>query len=416
MSTNFDVRVLAPPDKCSTDWPADVFTFTRSGSVLPGPFEGFQASSDLNHLAQASLFARLLSLPSVLWFFCRAFAMSLRADVICSHWLVPCGLVGSIASRFLRKPHIAVEHSGALHFLARSPVGRGIVGFVVRGSDRVIVVSADLKAKLLELCPGVKDKIEVVPMGIWTDRRLAGDQLHFKEVSSISCTGVPPWAPLLARPVQLPLRGGHGGPPVQVHPGSTRTVLFVGRLVEIKGVDLLLSAMNGMRDFRLVIAGDGEKKRELEQLANELSVAATFVGRVGALRRDELFAFSDVVVIPSRVLADGRTEGTPLVCLEAMLAGRVVVAARTGGLADVIVDGQNGLLFEPGDHLELRQKLVLALVDEDLRRKLSANARLTAQVFDWSRIGERFSQIIENAIEEHAHARDSRIAAGDVCR
>ncbi len=412
MSTNFDVRVLAPPDKCSTDWPADVFTLTRLVSLLPSSLDGFEASRDLNHLAKASLVARLLSLPSVLRFFCRALAMSLRADVICSHWLVPSGLVGSIASRFLRKPHITVEHSGALHFLARSRVGRSIARFVIRGSDRVVVVSDDLKAKLLKLCPSATDKIEVMPMGIFAERSFAIGQLHCTEQSPDPCKGVPPWATLLARPVRLPLKGGHGGPPLQAY---YRTLLFVGRLVEIKGLDLLLTALNGMRDVRLVVAGDGEKRGELEQLASESSVSATFVGRVGAHRREELFASSDVVVIPSRVLAGGRTEGTPVVCLEAMLAGRVVVAARTGGLADVIVDGQNGLLFEPGDHLMLRQKLILALGDEDLRRRVSANARLTAQAFDWSRIGERFSHIIENAIEEHGHARDSRIAAGDLC-
>jgi glycosyltransferase involved in cell wall biosynthesis len=178
---------------------------------------------------------------------------------------------------------------------------------------------------------------------------------------------------------------------------------------------VLLTAVHGMPDVRIVVAGDGGKRRELEQLANELSVSASFVGRVGARRRDELFASCDVVVIPSRVLADGRTEGTPVVCLEAMLAGRVVVAARTGGLADVIVDGHNGLLFEPGDHLMLRQKLMLALGDEELRRRVSANARLTAQAFDWSRMGERFSNIIESALDENGKPRDSRIPARDLC-
>jgi glycosyltransferase involved in cell wall biosynthesis len=136
---------------------------------------------------------------------------------------------------------------------------------------------------------------------------------------------------------------------------------------------------------------------------------------VGARQREALLAACDVVVVPSRVLAGGRTEGTPVVCLEAMAAGRVVVASRTGGLGDVIVDGQNGLLFEPGDHRMLREKLMLALGDEELRRRISTNARRTAQAYDWSRIGDRFSKIIESALEENGQPRNSRIQARDLC-
>jgi glycosyltransferase involved in cell wall biosynthesis len=394
MSAKFDVEVLAPPDPNDVDWPADVFRLARSASFLSRLTVGFQASSDLNELASGSLFAKLCSLPSLLCFFGRAFLMSLRADVICSHWLAPSGVVAAIASRILRKPHIVIEHSGALHFLARSCTGRTIAKFIIAGSDRVVVVSGDLKLKLLKMCPAAREKTEVVPMGIMTDHACVIGELHSNEQASMSCTGAAPCAPLHRESAIYAKRGGHGGPPLQVH--HSRTVLFIGRLVEIKGVDLLLSAMKGMTDVRLVIAGDGDKRRELEKLAREISVAATFVGRVGARQRQVLLAAADVVVVPSRELADGRTEGTPVVCLEAMAAGRVVVAARTGGLGDVIIDGQNGLLFEPGDDLMLKQQLILALGNEELRRRVSANARRTVRAYDWSRIGERFNQIITN--------------------
>ena len=419
MSAKFDVEVLAPPDRRAVEWPSDVFKLTRSPSPLPLGLDSFEASSDLNELASGSILAKLCSLPSLLCFFCRAFAMSIGADVICSHWLVPSGLAGSIASRILRKPHIVIEHSGAFHFLARSRGGRRVAKFIIGSSARVVVVSADLRLKLLEICPDARDKIEVVPMGIMTDRTLAIGQLHFNEKVSTSCTGVPPWAPLLASPAEKVRRGAHGGTPVQVHAKHTRTLLFIGRLVEIKGVDLLLTALRGMSDVRLLIAGDGRERRELEARARELSVAATFVGCVGARQREALLAACDVVVVPSRVLVDGRTEGTPVVCLEAMAAGRVVVASRTGGLGEVIVDGENGLLFEPGDHRMLKEKLMLALGDEDLRRRISANARRRAQAYDWSRIGERLSKIIESAVEENGQPRNSRvqsrIRARDLC-
>jgi phosphatidyl-myo-inositol dimannoside synthase len=412
MSTRFDVSVLAPPDKGSIEWPADAFKLIRSASLVPGfasGLDGFWASSDLNELATGSLLAKLGALPSLLCFFCRAFVMTPKADIICSHWLVPSGLVAAIASRILGKPHIAVEHSGALHLLAKSRLGRRAARFIIDGSDRVVVVSNDLKVKLLSLYSDAGEKIDVVSMGIIAESAFAISQ-------SLACKSVSPWASLVHDSAIEARRGAHVGTPVQVNPDHTRTVLFIGRLIEIKGVDLLLTAMKSMPDVRLVVAGDGDKRSDLEVLARELSVSVKFVGPAGAGQREALLTACDVVVVPSRVLTNGRTEGTPVVCLEAMAAGRVVIASRTGGLRDIILDGENGLLFEPGDHRALREKLVLALSDEDLRRRIATNARQTARAYDWSRIGERFSNIIESSLEENGQPCSSRIQAGDLCR
>jgi glycosyltransferase involved in cell wall biosynthesis len=108
-----------------------------------------------------------------------------------------------------------------------------------------------------------------------------------------------------------------------------------------------------------------------------------------------------VVVIPSRALPNGRTEGTPVVCLEAMAAGRAVIASRVGGLAEAIVDGQNGLLFEPGDHRLLRHKLLLVLGNAELQHKLAENARRSAAAYDWKRIRARYGTIIDSVLRKN---------------
>ena len=389
LSTDFIVKVLAPPDSRATRWPTDVFQLTRSKSAVPFGLDPFQAGADFNQLASRGILSKLLSLPSLLCFLAGAFAMGLRADVICSQWMIPAGLIGALLSRFLGKPHIVVEHSGALHFLARSRAGRMLARFITSHSDRVVVVSADLRRKLAAICPHAEGKIDVVPMGITvaapkgfvTSARL--DERHLVSKSTIA--------------------------------SSDRTILFIGRLTEIKGLDLLLIAMKDITNVRLIVAGDGEKRGELERLARELSIYATFVGQVGAAERSALLSFCDAVVIPSRVMADGRTEGTPVVCLEALAAGCVLVASRVGGLADVIVDGENGLLFEPGNHRMLREKLMRALEDETLRQTLSENARRTAAAYDWSRIGTRFSIIIRSSLNTHGEPYNKRIESGNIC-
>ena len=195
---------------------------------------------------------------------------------------------------------------------------------------------------------------------------------------------------------------------------ESRTILFIGRLTEIKGLDLLLTAMKGMKDVRLIVAGEGDARPALERLARELSVNATFVGQVGAWEKAQLLSSSDAFVIPSRVLADGRTEGTPVVCLEALAGGCVVVAAKAGGIADVIVDGQNGLLFEPGDHQMLREKLTRALNENHLRQILSENARRSGECYGWSRIGPQFARLISNVSLKNGQHTNKRIQSGIV--
>lgn len=389
LSEDFDIEVLAPPDVHAIEWPADRFKLTRSSSALPFGLDPFQAGDDLNHLASGGFLSKLGALPSLLCFFARAFAMALRADAVCSHWLIPSGLVGALVSRFLGKPHIAVEHSGALHLLLRSAAGKTIARFITAKSDRVVVVSADLKQKLVEMCPRAGKKIEVIPMGI-----TAAETGFDTAAKSCVHSAIP--------------ASGHS--PTRV----VRTLLFIGRLTGIKGLDVLLTAMKGLDNLQLIVAGDGEKRVELEALARSLSVSATFAGRVGAVERNALLSGCDAVVIPSRVLSGGRTEGTPVVCLEALAAGCVVVASRTGGLVDVIVDGENGLLFEPGDHRMLRKTILVVLGDNSLRRVLSENARLTAATYDWSRIGARFSEITTSVLKNDQFCNKG-IEAGNFC-
>lgn len=375
LAKEFQVQVLAPADAKAKQWPCDLFTLSCSGSPLPGRLNPFQATCDFNSLLTDGLMVKLGVALSLIFFFLRAFKLALRADVICSHWLVPCGLAGSIISRLLGKPHVAVEHSGALHLLSRIRGGARLARFTLGGSDYVITVSANLKMKLVALCPDAQSKVAVIPMGISNAREMRCRSLV--DTSS-----------------------------------RRRIVLFIGRLTRIKGLDVLLKAMHTLSGLRLVVAGDGECRNEFERLARDLSVDALFMGRVGSIQRDHLLSISDAVVIPSLELPDGRTEGMPVVCLEAMAANRVVIASRVGGLTEIISDNENGILFNPGDHLDLQAKLLGVLDDGSFAQSLCANARQTAAEFEWSKIGARYADVIKAALINHSEpgVRDTEIA------
>ena len=121
-----------------------------------------------------------------------------------------------------------------------------------------------------------------------------------------------------------------------------------------------------------------------------------------------MLVLADIVVIPSRVLPSGRTEGTPVICLEALAAGRPVIASRVGGLPEIIADGESGLLVEPGDHEMLRERLLLLLRDSALRQTLGFNARLAAARFDWSHVGMRFAEIVKGSLRKNGQNIDAR--------
>ena len=145
-------------------------------------------------------------------------------------------------------------------------------------------------------------------------------------------------------------------------------VLYAGRLSEEKGVLELVEATRGMR---LVVAGDGP-------LRARVPAARGFVPN------DELqglYARAAVVTCPSR------REGFGVACLEAMAHGRPVVATRVGGLRDLVVDGETGLVVPPRDPEALRAALRRLIADPDLRRRLGAAGRQRARErFSWDAV------------------------------
>jgi glycosyltransferase involved in cell wall biosynthesis len=150
-------------------------------------------------------------------------------------------------------------------------------------------------------------------------------------------------------------------------PDEPPHVLYAGRLSEEKGVLELVEAARGLP---LVIAGDGPLRGRVP-------------GAIGFVAHDELldlYKRAAVVVCPSR------REGFGVVCAEAMAHGRPVVAAAVGGLRDLVVDGETGLLVPPGDVPALRAALERLLADPQLRRRLGTAARERArEAFSWDR-------------------------------
>ena len=164
---------------------------------------------------------------------------------------------------------------------------------------------------------------------------------------------------------------------------SATDVLFVGRLVEKKGVTHLLSAMQEVRrtvpDSRLVIAGDGPLRGSLQQEARERGVPAAFLGVQTPAQVIELMRCAALLCGPSIADSRGNAEGLPITFLEAQACGLPVIASTSGGTGEGIVHGETGLLFAPGDESMLAAHLRTLLGDATLRRSMSLAARAHMQ-------------------------------------
>jgi glycosyltransferase involved in cell wall biosynthesis len=171
--------------------------------------------------------------------------------------------------------------------------------------------------------------------------------------------------------VELPERVGEETEPPEI--------LFAGRLSREKGV---LELVNAARGHRLVVAGDGPLRARVTQAR-------------GWLPPDELaslYSRAAVVACPSH------REGFGVACAEAMAHGRAVVASDVGGLRDLVVDGETGLLVPPRNAAALRGALERLLADRELRLRLGANAReRVRELCSWDRITDATLAAYEDA-------------------
>jgi glycosyltransferase involved in cell wall biosynthesis len=254
-------------------------------------------------------------------------AAAARWDRIVSHWLVPCGWAAAAAAP--RLPHRAYAHSGDVALLERLPVGRALAREFCGAGAELVFVSRDLRARFVALLGGDGE----AGAAVGRVEQLVPHADLFPAASA-------------AQRAAARRRLGLTGP----------TVIAVGRLIPIKGFDLLIDAVGDLA--QLVLIGAGSQAEPLRARARRRSVSLRLPGYLPRSQLAGWLAAADLYVQPSRPLRSGRTEGVPLATLEALAVGVPVIAARTGGLAEL---GGAVSLFEAGDVGSLRRALLTAL-------------------------------------------------------
>jgi glycosyltransferase involved in cell wall biosynthesis len=199
--------------------------------------------------------------------------------------------------------------------------------------------------------------------------------------------------------------------PALSDPNAPLRLLFVGRLVERKGVEVLVRALARLRHRReaeLVIVGSGNRKDSVTRTAALEGVTdyVHFLGFVSAERLAREYAECDIFVLPAVVDSRGDTEGLGVVLLEALAYERPVVASRAGGIRDIVIDGVTGWLADPGDAEVLASKIFEVAADPEEARRVAARGRREASVrFSWERILDETTVAYGSAVE----ARSERL-------
>lgn len=298
------------------------------------------------------------------WRLCRHF----HVDVIHAHWLIPQGLIAA-CWRFVpghRTPFVATSHGADLYAL-NGPMLNLLKRFVCGRAAALTVVSKAMQNELERI--GVEPgKSHVQPMGV----DLMG---RFKPTGGVR---------------------------------NENELLFVGRLVEKKGLHVLLEALplilRERPQARLTVAGFGPEEERLRSQARDLGVgqAVDFLGAVPQAQLPELYRRASLLVAPFVEASGGDREGLGLVTIEAIACGCPVVVGDLPAVRDVLGDREDAtMLVRPGDSAALAKAVLRSMDERDAtaEQAVRLRERLVAR-FDWGHVAKGYESILLRACTE----------------
>jgi glycosyltransferase involved in cell wall biosynthesis len=281
-------------------------------------------------------------------------------DVILSYWLYPDAYGARRVARDLQVPFVAGARGSDIR--VRDAISRRLTEPVVRGADRLLVVSADLGRLAVSDYGADASRVRVIANGCDAAIFHLRDRAEARHACGIS--------------------------------NDAELVLYVGRLVAEKGLRELIEAMRELRRTRaraeLVMVGDGPLQAEFSAIAADSSNGLRLVGAQPAVRVAEWMAASDLITLPSY------SEGHPNVLVEALACGRPVVSTPVGGVPEV-VDESCAVLVPPRDAPALAAALN-AVLDRDwdeaaLSQRFSRN---------WADVAADTMSACREAVDEYA--------------
>ncbi|MBW7998242.1 MAG: glycosyltransferase family 4 protein [Candidatus Glassbacteria bacterium] len=331
-------------------------TTVRRFRYLPSPLEMFSHDKTIPDQIKANKLLLLL-VP----FYILGGIIGLRRvlrldkyDLVHVHWPFPLSIFGWFASRWAGAPLINQFYGVELMWVInRMRVFIPFLRWTAGISDLVVAISTYTRNLLKDISP--ETDVEIVPYG----------------------SPVPP-------PQQFE--------PLDDSPERTRRVLFVGRLVERKGVEYLVKAMKKLDlpfPVELDIVGGGPEESNLNALVDALDLRGRvhMLGRVDDERLAACYRDCDCFVLPAVIDSRGDTEGLGVVLIEALSYRKPVIASNVGGIVDIVKDGHTGLAVPEKDPAALAEAIARLMTDRELAGNLGNQGYdYVKKMFDWDRL------------------------------
>jgi glycosyltransferase involved in cell wall biosynthesis len=283
-------------------------------------------------------------------FFLTGIRVCRDCDIIHAYWIFS-GFVATLLSAVYSKPIVLTVQGSDVNVLFHNPVLRRFRSFVINRVSKIIAVSTPLAERVRMLGAAAKNVV-LIPNGV--------DTAAFQQGVNNERFGY--------------------------------RLLWVGRLVSVKGLDFLVRAMldvvSVFPEANLTLVGDGPLHADVNRTIAELGLEAN-IRLTGLVSHEQIPAYlaeCDLFVLPSL------SEGLPLVLVEAMSAGKPVVASKVGGIPDVIVDSgdrKTGYMVPPADSEALAQAIITMLSDSQQARTMGENGRTYIEKhYAWSIIAK----------------------------
>ena len=311
-----------------------------------------------------------LQLP-FLWlgFIFKGISVARKSDVIQANWAIA-GLAGVILKKLLNKPLVLLMYGAEVFVLGDN----FILKFIIKHADYVIAISQYTLEQTLTIQH--PKAYSLIPPGIDIHRfQKQTDTSHIRD--------------------KLELQGIDFSKPL---------VFALGKFIERKGFTYLIDAIALLQKkcpVQLMIGGRGPLKETLQQQAISLGIADRVIF-LDYIPDDELpyyYTVADVFVSPSIFDSQGDTEGLGMVLLEALACQTPCVASAAGGIVDIVQDGINGFLVEPGNAQLLADKILQLINDDEMRLKMGLQGNLyVRENFSWQAKAQQIKEVYQEVV------------------
>ena len=359
-----EVRILAPYAGGKTKYNLEGVNIERFNYFYPKRFQRLAGMAGMIDNVKEGVLVKSQVLTFLFFNVIHSLRKFRDMDIVHVQWPIPNGLGALFLKKLYGIPYINTIHGEEVYLSKRYHTVFALK-WIVNNAKKTITNSSATKDSCLEA--GLKgDNIQVIPFGVDTN--------FFKPLKLLKNENV-------------------------------FQILSVGYLIERKGFEYLIrgtkEVLKKYDNVKLKIIGSGPLEGKLKNIINELELEneVEIIKNVSDEELLHLYNSSDLFVLPSIIDSEGNTEGLGVVLLEAMACGIPVIASNVGGITDIIINNETGLLINQKDSQDIARKIIFTIENKPEMKKIVKNGLNTVELnFSWERVVESYQDCYKSVL------------------